>query len=216
MKKHIFKGLILIPVILVITLFAVTPALAADLRSSSDTVIIASGDVIDDDLYLVASSIAINGTVNGDVMSVGSTINITGKINGSLIAIGSTINIGGEITGSVRVAGSSVTVTGIIGGDLVTAVNDIDIQNSAFIGRDLVLAGREIDINAPINEEITGWGGQVTIADIVGGNVEIGVDELTIAPTADIKGNLIYYSDEKATIESGARIGGTTTHEPAK
>jgi cytoskeletal protein CcmA (bactofilin family) len=149
-------------------------------------------------------------------VSVGSTINVTGKINGSVIAIGSTINIGGEITGSVRVAGSSVTVTGTIGGDLVTAVNDIDIEKSAVIGRDLVFAGRSIDIDALINEEITGWGGRVTIADIVGGNVEIGVDELTIASSADIAGDLIYYSDENATIESGARIGGTTVHEPAK
>jgi cytoskeletal protein CcmA (bactofilin family) len=215
MKKHIFKGIILLPLVLMFVLLAATPAMAADLRSG-DAVVISSGDVIDDDLYIAASSIAINGVVNGDVVSVGSTITVTGKINGSIIAIGSTINIGGEITESVRVVGSSVTVTGIIGGDLVTAVNDIDIDKSAVIQRDLVFAGREIDIDAPISEEITGWGSQVTIRDIVGGDVEIGVETLTIASTAEIKGDLVYYSEDPATIESGAKIDGTTTHEPAK
>ena len=216
MKKHILKGLVLLPLVLMLILLFATPAMAADLRSSSDTVIISSGDVIDDDLYIAASSIAINGIVNGDVMSLGSTITVTGKINGSLIAIGSTINIGGEITESVRVAGSSVTVTGTIGGDLVTAVSDLDIEKGAIINRDLVFAGSKIDIDAPISEEITGWATRVTIRDIIGGDVEIGVDRLTVASTAEIKGDLVYYSDNQATVESGARIDGTTTHEPMK
>jgi len=215
MKKHVFKGLVLLPLVLMIVLFAATPALAADLRSG-DSVIISSGDVIDDDLYIAANQITINGVVNGDVLSIGNKITINGVINGDIIAIGANINIGGEITGSVRVGGDSVTITGDIGGDLITAVDDIVVNDSAIIGRDLVFAGRIIDIDAPINEEITGWGSRVTIGDIVGGDVEIGVERLTIASTADIEGDLIYYSDEQATIEAGAKIGGTTTHEPSK
>jgi cytoskeletal protein CcmA (bactofilin family) len=215
MKKHILKGLVLLPLVLMVVLLAATPAMAADLRSD-DTVIISSGDVIDDDLYIAANKIIINGVVNGDVLSVGSTITVTGKINGSIIAIGSTINIGGEITESVRVAGSSVTVTGTIGGDLVTAVSDLDIEKGAIINRDLVFAASDIDVDAPISQEITGWGSRVTIRDIVGGDVEIGVERLIVASTAEIKGDLVYYSEDQATIESGAQIGGTTTHEPMK
>lgn len=213
MKKHIFKGLVLIPVILMIVLFAATPAMAADLRSG-DSVIISSGDVIDDDLYIAANQITINGVVNGDVLCVGSRITVNGVINGDIVAIGANIDIGGEITGSVRVGGDSVTITGDISGDLVAAVDDIALKNTAIIGRDLVFAGREIDVDALISEEITGWGSRVTIRDIVGGDVEIGVERLIIESTAEIEGNLVYYSEDQATIESGARIGGTTTHEP--
>jgi hypothetical protein len=215
MKKHIFKGMVLLPLLLMLVLLVATPAMAADLRSG-DSVIISSGDVVDDDLYIAANQITVNGVINGDVLAVGSKIIVNGVINGDIVAIGAIIEIGGEVTGSVRVGGDSVTIAGDIGGDLVTAVDDIAMLNSANIGRDFVFAGREIDVYAPINEEITGWGSRVTIRDIVGGDVEIGVERLTVASTAEIKGDLVYYSEEPATIESGARIGGTTTHEPAK
>lgn len=213
--KHFFKGLIIIPVVIMIALFAATPVMAADLRTD-DTVIIASGDVIDDDLYIAANHITVNGIVNGDVLAIGSRITINGKIDGDIVAIGANIDISGEITGAVRVGGDSVTVTGDIGGDLIAAVDDIAIENTAIVGRDLVFTGRKIDIDSFISDSIMGWGSRVTINDIVGGDIEIGVEQFTITSTADIKGDLIYYSDDEATIESGARIGGTTTHEPAK
>lgn len=215
MKKHIFKGMILLPLVLMIVLLAATPAMAADLRSG-DAVVISSGDVIDDDLYIAANQITINGIVNGDVLCVGSKITVNGMINGDIVAIGAEIEIGGEVTGSVRVGGDSVNITGDVGGDVVAAVDDIALKNTAIIGRDFVFAGREIDVDALITEEITGWGSRVTIKDIVGGDVEIGVEQLTIASSAEIKGDLVYYSEDQATIESGAVIGGTTSHEPAK
>jgi cytoskeletal protein CcmA (bactofilin family) len=214
MKKHILRGLLILPVILVITLLTATPALAADLRSG-DTVIIASGDVIDDDLYIAANHITINGVVNGDVLSVGNKITVSGTINGNIVAIGMDIDIGGVVTGSVRVGGDSATITGDIGGDLVAAVSKMALKDSS-VGRDLVFAVDKITIDALIKEEIQGWGNRVSISDIVGGDVEIGVESLIITSSADIGGDLIYYSDDEATIESGARIGGTTTHEPAK
>jgi hypothetical protein len=46
----------------------------------------------------------------------------------------------------------------------------------------------------------------------VGGNVELEVDKLTITSTANIEGDLVYTSENEASIQSGARLGGSTTH----
>ncbi len=211
MVKHIFKRLALLPLLALVILLAAAPAQAADLRKG-ETVIIASGDIINDDLYIAANRIVINGTVNGDVISIGGTININGKIDGSIIAIGSTIRIDGEVTRAVRIAGDDVNVSGSVGGDLVAAGNDIDITSATMVGHDLVFAGRTIRVDTPIGDSIKGIGTRLALNDGVGGDVKIGVERLTIASTADIRGNLTYISENEAIIQSGARIGGTTTH----
>ncbi|MFC2032653.1 hypothetical protein ACFLUS_04770 [Chloroflexota bacterium] len=212
MVKHISKGLVIIPILVLLIIFAASPAWAADLRGG-DSIVIASGDVIDDDLYLASNRIVINGTVNGDVLCVGDEIEVNGKINGSIMAIGSTINIDGQVTHSVRVAGDTINIRGNIGGDLVVAGDEVDLTSAADIGRDLVFAASSIDINTLIGSSIQGVGSKVNLNDGVIGDVELGVDRLTIANTANIQGNLIYTSENEANIESGAQIGGTVNHK---
>ena len=212
MVKHIFKGLVIIPLMVLLIIFAASPAWAADLRGG-DSIVIASGDVIDDDLYLASNRIVINGTVNGDVLCVGDEIEINGKINGSIMAIGSTINIDGQVTHAVRVAGDTIHIRGSIGGDLVVAGDEVDLTSVAEIDRDLVFAANIIDINTLIGSSIQGYGSKVNLNDGVIGDVELGVDRLTIANTANIQGNLIYTSKNEANIESGAQIGGTVNHK---
>ncbi|MFC1934439.1 hypothetical protein ACFLXX_04795 [Chloroflexota bacterium] len=212
MVKHIFKGLVIIPLLVLLIIFAASPAWAADLRGG-DSIVIASGDVIDDDLYLASNRIVINGTVNGDVLCVGDEIEVNGKINGSIMAIGSTINIDGQVTNSVRVAGDTIHIHGSIGGDLVVAGDEVDLTSTAEIGRDLVFATNKMDINTLIGSRIKGYGNTVILNDGVGGDVELGVNQLTIANTANIQGNLIYTSENEANIEPGAQIGGTVNHK---
>ena len=52
MVQKLFRGLAVIPILVLLVIIAATPAWAADLRGSDDTIVIGSGDVIDDDLYL--------------------------------------------------------------------------------------------------------------------------------------------------------------------
>jgi hypothetical protein len=212
MRKYIFKGLFVFPIVMLVMVFAAVPASAAELRGE-DTVIVASGDVIDDDLYVASDRTIINGTINGDVLAAGDTITVNGKINGSIIAVGSTINSDGEVTHTVRVAGGNVNISGNVGGDLVVAGGQVDIASTAIIGRDLVFGAGNIQINAPIGDDVKGGGGEVTIKNVVAGNVEIGAKNLVINSTANIRGNLIYISENEARIQSGAVIGGTTTQK---
>jgi len=46
----------------------------------------------------------------------------------------------------------------------------------------------------------------------VKGDIELDVDTLTVASTADIGGNLTYTCEDEADIQSGAKVGGETTH----
>ena len=91
MFKKMLKLSVAIQIALLVTMLFATPAAAAELRGY-ENVIIASGDVVDDDLYLAGNRIVINGTVNGDVLAAGETIIVNGIVNGDVLALGGNIH----------------------------------------------------------------------------------------------------------------------------
>jgi hypothetical protein len=220
MKRIAVLGVLLLALILV-TVLAAVPVLAADFRSE-DAVTVTSGEVIDDDLYVVGNRIIIDGTVNGDIFAAGNTITVNGKVNGSIMAVGETVNINGEITHAVRIAGGTLNIGGNVGRDLLVGGSEVNVDSTAKIGRDLLFGAGTVHIDAPIGGDIKGGGGEVTLTNGVQGDIELGVDNLRIASTANIQGNLTYTSENEANIQAGVQIAGTTTHkvpevkEPAK
>ncbi len=211
MSQRIFRGLAVLFLVVLATVLLAVPVSAAELRGL-ESVIIASGEVVDDDLYVAGNSITINGTVNGDLWAVGGTVSINGRVNGDVVAAVSTMNIDGEVGQSVRVAASEVNIGGYIGDDLLFGGGDLTISSTAVIGGDFLFAAGKVRVDGVISGYIRGAGDEVTLADGVGGDVDIGVDELAVTSGVFIQGNLTYTSENEAVIQSGAQIGGTITH----
>jgi cytoskeletal protein CcmA (bactofilin family) len=211
MSKHIFKGLAVLLTVMLVTIFAATPVLAADLRSG-DTVTVASGEVVDGDLYVAGSDIIIDGTVNGDIFGAGRSLIINGTVNGGVSFAGQTLTVNGEIAHGARLAGQTIYISGNIGRDLVALGSEATVISTAKIGSDLILGVGTSRIYGHINGNIKGSANEVTITDGVGGNIELEADKLTVASTANIQGNLTYTSKNEADVQVGAQVGGKTTH----
>src|SRR4030043_597137 len=126
MSKHISTGLIALLVAVLLTFFISAPVLAADLRSG-DTITVASGEVVDDDLYIAGSTIIIDGTVNGDLWAVGNTITVNGDVKGSVVAAGQTVSINGNVDHAARLAGETVNISGGGCGDLIAFASTASI-----------------------------------------------------------------------------------------
>jgi len=212
MSKHIFRWLAAMLIVMLGTVFAAVPVLAADLRSG-DTVTVAIGEVVDGDLYVAGSDIIIDGTVNGDIFGAGQSLTINGIVNGGVSFAGQTLTVNGEITGGARFAGTDINVNGNIDGDLLAGGTNVNVISKARIGGDFLFGASTVRINGPVEGYIKGGGSEVIVADGVGEDIELWVDHLTIASTANLKGNLTYTSENEADILSGAQIEGTTTHK---
>jgi len=211
MSKHIFKGLATILIVTLLMIFTAVPVLAFDTRSGA-TVTIPSGEVVNDDLYVAAETITISGTINGDLWAAGSTITVNGVVNGSIMAAGRTVNINGDISHAVRAAGETININGNVSGDVMVAGGDVNVASTAKIGGDLLFGAGIARIDGLIEGDIKGGGSEVTISNGVKGNIALKVESLTILPTANIQGDLTYTCEEEADIQSGAQIGGMTTH----
>jgi cytoskeletal protein CcmA (bactofilin family) len=195
MSKHILKGLIVSLLAILLMTFTVVSVLAFDVRHG-DIVTIASGEVIDSDLYVAGETIIIDGTINGDLIAAGKIIRVNGPVNGNIIAAGGTVDINGEVTHAVRIIGETLNISGTIGRDLLVAGEEVSLASTAEIGGDLLLGA-----------------GTALIDGFIKGDINSGVESLTIASTASIQGKLTYTSENEATIQSGAQIKGPITHK---
>jgi len=195
MSKHILKGLIVSLLAILLMTFTAVSVLAFNVRSG-DIITVASEEVIDGDLYVSGGTIIIDGTINGDLIAAGKIIRVNGPVNGSIIAIGGTVNINGEVTHAVRIIGETLNISGTIGRDLLVAGDDVSLASTAEIGSDLLLGA-----------------GTALIDGLIKGNINSGVESLTIASTASIQGKLTYISENEANIQSGAQIRGPIAHK---
>ena len=200
-----FTGIILLVSLLLI--FISSPVLAFDVREG-DTVTIASGEVVNDDLYIAGGDIVIAGTVNGDIFAVGRSITINGRVNGGVSFGGQTATINGEITNGLRFGGQSIIVNGKIGRDLVVGGAQLTVSSTGRINGDLVFGAGTVQVDGPIGDSILGGAGEVTLANEVGGDITLSVERLTITSSADIQGNIKYTSPNEASIQSGAKVRG--------
>ena len=211
MLKHICRGLAVILVVTLLMILSAVSVLAFDARSGM-AVTVASGDVVDDDLYVAAETIIIDGTINGDLWAAANTITVNGIVNGSVMAAGRIVNINGDITHAVRAVGETININGDVGGDVMAGCGKANIASTARIGGDLLFGADIASIDGPVEGNIKGSGREVIISNGVNGNIELEVESLTILSTANIGGDLSYTSEEEAYIQSGAQITGATTH----
>ena len=206
---NIFTAIVML---IILILSFTTPVFAFDARSDN-AVNVSEGEVINDDLYIGANTITIDGTVGGDIWAGARTIFISGPVKGSVMAVAQTINISGDIDHAIRVVGEKINISGNIAGDLFVAGSEINIENTAHIKGDILLGAGVINIDGIVDGDIRGGGDKIIISNEVGGDINLEVNELTILSTADIKGSLTYTGEKRAIIQTGAQIAGTTTHK---
>jgi cytoskeletal protein CcmA (bactofilin family) len=216
MSKHIWRALAGILVVTLLMIFATVPVAALDIRNGQ-RVTVAGGEVVDDDLFVVADTIAIDGTVNGDLWAIGTTVTVNGVVNGSVVAVGQIIDINGHVERAVWAGGQTINVGGNINGNLQVAGLSVNIAKTAKIEGNLLFVAAITTIETPIEDRSSVGGGLATRSG-ANGNADLEVMGLTIFPIANVQGDLSYSSGKGADMEAGTQTIGAATPKlpPAK
>src|SRR5687768_1359242 len=221
----------------ILTLSMATPALAFDGRGG-DTITIASGETVNDDLYVAGETIVVDGTIKGDLVAFAKTITVNGIIEGDLIAAGRDIIINGSVQDDVRIAGAALFVgeNATIGGDIIGAGASLETRKGSSTGQDLVFAGAQALLAGEIVRNANISASSLELRGTIGGDVKARVGNpdksggspksyitdstveipnvkpgLTIDPAAKIGGTLEYTSTKQLTIPAGV-VAGKVTH----
>jgi carbonic anhydrase/acetyltransferase-like protein (isoleucine patch superfamily) len=170
---------------------SVSPISAKVMSSQEGDIAVAKGEIINDDLFVAAQGVTIDGTVNGDVFIGAQSVKIGGIINGNLHIGAQTVNLSGTVKGNSYIGAQTLTVTsGKIGGSIITGLQSLSIDNATTIGGSVITGAANANINSQIKRNVMVGAGILTIGD----NAKIGKD--------------LYYA-------SGAESGQTSISEKA-
>ncbi|MFT7184389.1 MAG: hypothetical protein ACI9QC_000731 [Oceanicoccus sp.] len=183
------------------------PALAA-FESGEKYAFISDDEVIDDDLFIAAEEVVIDGIVNGDVFAAGAKVTVNGVINGDLYVAGAMVDISGTVTDDVIAIGSSITLDGAqIGDSLITAGEVLSLDSDTTLGGGLIYAGASMDMDAAVERGVLGASAVTRVSGSVGKNVIIAAAELSLHPDTQINGDLKYWADEALELDDGIVVG---------
>jgi cytoskeletal protein CcmA (bactofilin family) len=166
---------------------------------------------VNSSLYSAGKIIDINGTINGDVFCAGQTITIDADVRGDIICAGQDVTISGKVDGDIRVAGQLVAIDADVSRSITVAAMTFSLDAGAKVGRDLTATGDNLNIKGAVGRDVVAGGSVMTLNGKVGRNVRANGANLKLRNDAAIAGNLVYTSDNKADIASGASIAGETT-----
>ena len=220
--------------IVVVLLSLISPNLSiADVRQGNQ-VLIAEDEVIDDDVYVFAQTVTVNGTIKGDLIVAGQQININGSVDGDLIAAGQQIIVNAKVSDDVRIAGQTLTIQdgADINDDLIAAGYSLECTKGSHVGGELKFAGYQSVLAGRVDKKVELASANCKLSGIFGDDVNAVVDGgdyantgffgpeypaappgLTITDSAEIGGDLNYQSTREATIDPGSTIGGKVDYK---
>ena len=186
-------------ILLCFSFLSLSPQAEAKVLTNNEGVVrINEGETIEDDLFVYAETIEIEGDVIGNIFAVGGTINFTGSATGSVFLLGGTTTISGAIGQSVVVGSGNLAFNSsyVYESTLIGAGTVSIDSGSHFLGT--VLAGAGTFSNqGEIDKHLFVAGGSVSQNAPVGNETIIAKD-------------LYYLETEDVTINNQATVSGTT------
>jgi cytoskeletal protein CcmA (bactofilin family) len=206
-----------------------------------ENVTIGADEVVEDDLYVGAQTVTVEGTVRGDLVAVGGTVRVEGgTVEGDIISAGQTVIVNGTVEDDVRIAGQALLIgeDAQIADDLIAAGLSLESEPGSTVGGELLYGGYQALMAGTVGENIRGGMTAFELSGEVEGNVNVEVDGggaqpasgrfapgppavpipsvepgLTLTDTARVDGDLRYESSSRGDVASGAQIGGEVAYE---
>ena len=217
-------------------LVAASPVGALETRSG-DEVVIGSDQVIEDDVYVTANEVVVDGTIRGDLIAFGGSIAVDGTVEGDLIGAAQAVEIGGTVEDDVRIAGQTLLLDegAEVEDDLIAAGFSLENVPDSAVGGTVMYAGYQALLQGTVGEDVNAAANGLELGGEVGANVDAEVDGedggpppflfapqadlptvdsgLTLTESATVGGNLTYESSTEAQIAPQAQIEGEVVGE---
>ncbi len=232
------KGLAILAIVL-LSIFWLTPTAGAVEFKGGGEVVIGPGEVIEDDLYVGADTITIEGTIKGDLIAGGGEIIINGTVEGDFWGSAGYITINGDLQDDVRIAGGVLTLgpNAQIADDVFAAGYSFDAMDGSTTGGALFWWGYQAEVAGEVEEDFGGAMASLEIAGSIGGSVDVDVGEpdpdfeasqsffqtwmpapmmppgFRVTEGAEIGGKLAYTSGSRGEIDAGAEIVGGVAYQ---
>ena len=190
-KTKIFSAL----AVFLLVALAIVPTASAFEGREGDRVVIEADEVIEDDLYIGAETVVVDGTIKGDLFTGAAFVTINGTIEGDLFTGAQNVTINGTVEGDVMAFAQSIVVNGTIGDDLRSGAAAMQLGPDAKLGDDLLFGGASLEAKdgSSIGGDIVVGGGQVLVAGDTEGDILAGTGAFELS--GNVGGSVKAYVD---------------------
>lgn len=179
----------------------------AEVRTS-ERVVVEAGETVEDNLYVFAERVRIQGDVEGDVVIFARQAQIEGDVEGDVLIAAQEVRLEGEISGNVRSAAADIRIIGGVEGDALLAAAQLFVGPTGEVGGEFIAAANTIEIAGPVGGDARVAASNVTVNAPMGGALRASTGELSLLPNASIAGDLVYRSGQDANVAPGVRLEG--------
>ena len=144
---------------------------------TGDEIAIGPEETVEDDVYIAAGAVRVDGTINGDLIASGGQIDIGGSVDGDLIVAGGTVTVDGDIGGDARVAAGQLRVAGPVAEDLVAATGTLTIDGPGEIAGDVIFSSGQTSVAGTVGGSVLGSTGNYDVSGQVQGSEDVTVAE---------------------------------------
>jgi cytoskeletal protein CcmA (bactofilin family) len=206
----------------IVAVVLAVPAIIAPVLATVITAeffIVKEGETITEDAIVASTSASIEGMIDGDLTIITGDLTISGTVTGSVMALtAGTVRIapGGVVGGSLRTVSPSVEIEGTVDGDTLVTGAGLTIAEGGSVGRDVIEFGGAFTLRGAVGRDVRGRMLTSGIDGVVGRDLDIAVELLTIGASAEIGGDVLYRSTNEAAISDSAVISGEVIALPAQ
>ena len=166
------------------------------------------------DLMLAGNEVRVRGEALEDVVAAGNDVTISGPVRGYVLAAGRNVVVDGSIGNDLYAAAATLTLDAPVADNAVLAGGEVYLRPDAVVQHDVVATGGTVRIEGTMLRDLKLAAGNATLASEVGGSVEARVGQLTVLPTAVVRGDLKVYSTTPPQIAPEAQVLGRIEHIP--
>jgi hypothetical protein len=148
-------------------------AQGAEFVHQTGTYLVPAGETVRNDLFVFAPSVRVSGTVDGDLYCFSHVLSIDGRVTGDVIAFVGDVRIAGKVDGNVRSFNQSLTLDGEVGRNVLSFVAQYETSPKSHVGGSAMLLAGLIQVEGPMDRDLTAYLGEGSIDAPVGGSVRI-------------------------------------------
>jgi len=186
--------------------------------TATNTYAVATGETIDDELWLQTVDAEVNGLVKDDLfLLAGNHMALGGEFERNVWGLGNGIALSGNAKRNVRLAGKTIQLEGAVGGNALMLGTTIKIGSGATIEGDLAMLGNSIILEGAIEGDVSITATRsVTLSGTIGGNLDIVAPEIILQRDTRIGGNLTYTAPKELVPAEGMVAGKLTRTLPQR
>lgn len=176
---------------------------------NGDVYILKQGEVHKGDLAVSANKAVIEGTVDGDLYVFSESVEVIGEVKGDVISFAANTTVSGKVDGNIRAFTQRLTVAGEVTKNVTAASQHFLVIDKGQIGGSTLLFAANVDIAGTVGKEANGFVQNMRVTGTLNQGIKrLSVERLVIDSSAVIRGDIVYSSNNKATISPEANISG--------